>query len=106
MELFENIRKISFWFFVTMGLIHFLTGLLYVNNYFTVQAGIINRVTFIPFFVATYTYFYAQLKCHIIQQGRDRRWISGVLIAIGMAIFIVMLGVEIGLVDDPTPLIR
>ncbi len=106
MELYDNIRKISFWFFVIIGLTHFVAGLLYVNSYYSPYSGIINRVTYIPFYVASYTLFYSQLKHYLAENGIDRRWLSGLLLGIGCATFIVLMGVELFMPDSPTPLIR
>ncbi len=106
MELYDNIRKISFWFFVVIGLTHFLAGLFFVNNYFSPYSGIVNRVTYIPFYVAAYTLFYAQLKHYLLENGVDRRWLSGLLLGIGCATFIVLMGVELFMPDSPTPLLR
>ncbi len=106
MELYDNIRKISFWFFALVGLTHFLAGLLYVNGYYSPYSGIVNRVTYIPFYVAAYTFFYAQLKHYLIENGIDRRWLSGLLLGIGCVAFIVLLTVELLAPDSSTPLLR
>lgn len=106
MELYDNIRKISFWFFVGLGIVHFWAGLMFVSNYGVPLSGLINRVTFIPFFVAAYTYFFSQLKHFLIENGIDKRWLTNLLLALGVALFVIAVGVEFFAVDDPTPLIR
>ncbi len=106
MELYDNIRKISFWFFVCIGLTHFVSGMMFVHNYLVPASGLVNRVTIIPFFVAAYSYFFAHFKCYLLENGNDKRWISNLLLSIGICIFVVMLGVEFLAPDDLTPLIR
>ena len=106
MELYDNIRKIAFWFFAIIGLVHFMAGLLYVHHLMTPTSGLINRVTFIPFFIAAYTYFFAQLKCFLIEHGNDKSWITNLLVTLGIALFVSLIGIEFFAVDDPTPLIR
>lgn len=106
MELYDNIRKISFWFFTAVGLVHFITGMMYIQQYFVPTTGVINRVTFIPFFVAAYTFFYAHFKCFLMENGNDRRWISNLLLSIGVCLFVVIIGIEFFATDDLTPLIR
>lgn len=105
MELFDQIRKISFFFFLSIGLIHFLAGLFFVNGYLIPESGIVNRVLFIPFVVATLAYCMANIRYAFAEYGKQHAWLTYGLIGIGLLIFLVFLGVELFTMDSPTPLL-
>ena len=48
MKTAQNIQKIALLFFIVLGLIHILSGLMFSNNYFTSTTLIINRILDIP----------------------------------------------------------
>ena len=104
MELYDQIRKISFIFFLAVGLAHFLAGLLYVNGYYSPASGIINRVLFIPFVVATLTYAFANLKHHLLEYGKNGKVWDYTFITIGVIIFAALLAIELLVPDSKTPL--
>lgn len=106
MELLENTRKISFWFFVALGVVHFGAGLLFTQGYLLPYSGLTNRVTFIPFFVAAYTFCASHLLHFIADEGRSRPWITRAVLITGFVLFLLLLGFELFAPDDPTPLIN
>lgn len=104
MELYDQIRRISFVFFFLVGLAHFLAGFMFMNGYFVPESGIINRVLFIPFVVATITYAFSNLKYHLLELEKDAKWLNYTLIGIGVAIFLGLLVIELFVVDSSCPL--
>lgn len=104
MELFDHLRKISFIFFAVTGLVHFIAGLLYVNGYATEVSGVINRVMFIPFVLATLTYGLSNFKYHLLSYGKDSKTWNYIFISGGVVVFIILLAIELLVVDSPTPL--
>ena len=104
MELFDQIRKMSFIFFIILGLAHFGAGLIYVNGYFIPTSGLINRVLFIPFVLATLTYGMSNIKYHLLEYGKDSKVLNYTFITIGIAVFVALLVIELLVVDSPRPL--
>jgi uncharacterized membrane protein len=45
----ENIKKISLIFFIILGIVHIVAGMMTANNYFLPASFVINRVLDIPF---------------------------------------------------------
>lgn len=104
MELYDQIRRISFVFFWGTGLAHFLSGLLYVNGYGAPESGVVNRVLFIPFVVAALTYAFSNLKFHLAENGQEAPWMSYGLAGVGVTVFIILIFIELFVVDSPCPL--
>ena len=70
MEVFDQIRRISFVFFIIVGLAHFVSGLMFVNGYGVPGSGLVNRVLFIPFIIATLSYGLSNLKYNLSEYGK------------------------------------
>lgn len=104
MELLDQIRKISFVFFLILGLAHFLAGLMYINGYYVPVSGIINRVLFIPFVLAALTYGLSNLKYRMLELGKDSKVWNYTFIALGIVVFLALLAIELFIIDSPAPL--
>lgn len=104
MELYDQIRKISFAFFIIVGLVHFLAGFFFINGYFAPESGLVNRVLFIPFVIATLTYGLSNFKYLLLEYGKDSKTWNYVFIGFGVAIFLILLSIELLVVDSPSPL--
>lgn len=104
-ETLDHIRKIAFGFFAALGLAHFVAGFLYVNNYGPGATFLINRVLFIPFFVAAYTYALTQTLYTLTGYGKYKQWHLYVGIGIGAVLFIALLATQVLAADRLTPLI-
>ena len=104
MELYDQIRKISFVFFAVIGLAHFLAGLLFVNGYFTPTSGLVNRVLFIPFVVGTLTYALSNFKYHLLEYGKDSKIWNTAFITLGIIVFATLLAIELLVADSAHPL--
>lgn len=105
MELYDQIRKISFIFFVILGLAHFLAGLAYINGYFVPQSGLANRVLFIPFVLSTLSFALSSLKYNLLEYGKNEKWMNYAIVAIGIIVFLGLLAIELFVVDSKTPLL-
>lgn len=104
MTLYDQIRKISLIFFFIIGLAHFLAGLFFINGYFAPQSGLVNRVLFIPFVLSAMCYAFSNIKYHLLENNKDAKWISYVMIGTGLAVFIGLLVIELLVVDSKIPL--
>ncbi|PJC37089.1 hypothetical protein CO046_02235 [Candidatus Peregrinibacteria bacterium CG_4_9_14_0_2_um_filter_53_11] len=105
MELYDQIRKIAFVFFVVLGLGHFLAGLFFVNGYSPELSLTTNRVLFIPFVISAYTFGFAHLKYRLIEYGANPHWLTPAAISLGTVIFLTLLIVEIFIPDGAHPLL-
>ena len=105
MELYDQIRKIAFVFFVATGLAHFLSGLFFVNGYYAPSSGLVNRVLFIPFVLSTITYALSNIKCALMESGKDSKTLNYTFISLASAAFVILLAIELLAVDSPAPLI-
>jgi len=104
MELYDQLRKISFVFFVGTGLVHFIAGLFYINGYGLPMSGFVNRISFIPFVLATLMYGLSNLKYSLAKAGKDVKWHNYAFIAAGIVVFLGLLAIELFVVDSGTPL--
>lgn len=104
MELYDHIRKISFAFFAVFGMSHFIAGLLFVNGYAPETTSLINRILFIPFVLAAVTYLLGTIRFQLFEYGKtDKGWDYGFL-SLGVAVFLVLLAVELLVQDSACPL--
>lgn len=104
MELYDQIRRISFIFFTAVGLAHFTAGLLFINGYFAPTASLVNRVLYIPFVLSTLTYALSNLKCRLLEYGKDSKTWNYMFLAAGIIVFASLLAVELLVVDSPSPI--
>lgn len=104
MELYDHIRRISFVFFVIVGLAHFISGLLYINGHFAPGSALVNRVLFIPFVLVTLTYAWSNLKYHLLSYGKDSKAVTYGTISLGIALFLALISIEFFVADAPCPL--
>jgi hypothetical protein len=64
----KNLNEISFYYFFFIGLLHLISGMLYVNEYYSKTAWLINRLLDIPFLIITLTYIYSNIKLYLIKE--------------------------------------
>lgn len=105
MELYDQIRKISFSFFMGLGILHFLAGLFYVNNFFLPLSGVMNRVLFIPFVLSAMTFGLSNFKYNLAQYGKDSKGWNYLFITLGIIVFVILLAIEFLVPDSRTPLL-
>lgn len=65
MNSIRNLQIVSLYFLLATGLVHFFSGLMYANDYFTSTTLIINKVSDLPFLVAALFYLGSSLKLSI-----------------------------------------
>lgn len=104
MELFDQIRRISFVFFIIVGISHFLAGFMFINGYAVPVSGLMNRVLFIPFVLATVSYALSNLKYHMLEYGKNSKTLDYTFLTIGILVFLLLLSIELLVVDSPHPL--
>ncbi len=104
MEVFDQIRRISFVFFIIVGLAHFVSGLMFVNGYGVPGSGLVNRVLFIPFIIATLSYGLSNLKYNLSEYGKNSKTLDYAFIIFGVLIFLILISIEFFVPDSPCPL--
>lgn len=104
MELYDQIRRVSFLFFFTVGLAHFILGLMYANGYFAPVSGLINRVLFIPFVIAALAYGLSNLKYNLLEYGKSSKTLDYAFLIFGALIFLILISIEFFIADSQCPL--
>lgn len=104
MELYNHIRKISFSFFVTIGMVHFLAGLLYANGYLSPTSGLVNRILYLPLVLVTLTYALSNFKYYNLHYGANSKVWEYVLLILSILIIAGLLAIEFLAADSTTPL--
>ncbi|MBI2453606.1 hypothetical protein HYV58_00315 [Candidatus Peregrinibacteria bacterium] len=105
MELFDHIRKISFGFFVAMGLAHFLAGFFFVNGYLSPESGLVNRILFLPFVASGLVYALSNAKYHLCSYGKNSKAWDFLFLVFGITAFLLLLLIEFLVEDSKTTLI-
>lgn len=105
METFDHIRKISFVFFIFVGMLHFLSGLFFVNGYAPAASNLINRISFIPFVLVSLSYALSNLKYNLMQYGKNSKAWDYAFLTIGLLTFLILVSIELLMQDSPKPLI-
>ncbi|MDP4007991.1 MAG: hypothetical protein Q8P68_02250 [Candidatus Peregrinibacteria bacterium] len=93
----RNLQIVSLYFLLVTGLIHFFSGLMYVNDYYERITLIINKVSDLPFLVAGLFYLGVSIKLNIDPEPNKRLDIT--ITAIGVFVFICVLLVNLLLKD-------
>lgn len=81
--IFQNINEISFYFFVILGIVNIISGLMLANEISTKETWLINRLLDIPFFMVTFLYFYSFQKLIQIKHDNYNHFADILVIAIG-----------------------
>lgn len=106
----ENIQKIALPFFIIIGFIHFGSALLansagatMIQQNIPRIATIIERVTDLPFLLATLTYGLATIKKSVNNRGLSSRFFDHFIIAVGLLIFTAVTVINLLYPDQPLP---
>lgn len=81
--IYQNINEISFYFFVILGIVNIISGLLLANEISVRGSWLINRLLDIPFFMVTFLYFYSYQKLIQIKNDNFNHFADILVIAIG-----------------------
>ena len=103
MELYDHLRKISFGFFVVIGLGHFIAGLMAVQGYYAKTSLLVNRALFIPFIVAALTYAFSNIRLHLLSAGKTAKTWDYAFLSIGIIVLVGLLAIEALLPDAANP---
>ncbi len=93
----KNLQIVSLYFFLATGLAHFISGLMYVNDFYSTTALMMNKVSDLPFFVSTLLYFGASMKIALDPDNRTK--LHKYFFTIGALLFIAVLIVNFFLPD-------
>lgn len=104
MELYDQIRKISFAFFAAIGTVHFLSGLFFVNQYMSQTSMLINRISFIPFVIVSLTYALSNFKYQLSTLGKDSKSWTWAFLGLTAAVFLILISLEFFVADLAVPL--
>lgn len=64
----KNINETSFYFFLTLSIIHIISGLLVVNKIYLRPAWLINRLLDTPFFIVSFIYIASLIKLSLLKK--------------------------------------
>jgi len=93
----RNLQIVSLYFLLATGLIHFFSGMMYVNSYYTEITLLINKVSDIPFLVAALFYLGSSIKLNI-NPNPSKKLDLGIVIT-GVVIFLIFITVNLLLRD-------
>lgn len=93
----RNLQIVSLYFLLVTGLVHFFSGLMYVNEYYAKTTLLINKVSDLPFLVAGLFYLGVSIKLNIDSEPNKKLDIT--ITTIGVVIFISVLLVNLLLKD-------
>ena len=93
----KNIQIVSLYFFLVTGMLHFFSGLMYVNGYYPETTLLINKVTDLPLLASGLFYLLSSIKLAISPEKHKTLDIG--LIATGSIIFIAVLIINLVLKD-------
>lgn len=93
----RNLQIVSLYFMLTTGLIHFFSGLMYVNEYLAATSLLINKVSDLPFLASAIIYLGASLKLDVDPEPNKK--LDTALIVVCAAIFIGFLIINLALND-------
>ncbi|KKP36246.1 hypothetical protein A2483_01475 [Candidatus Peregrinibacteria bacterium RIFOXYC2_FULL_33_13] len=88
METLANIKKISLFFFITIGFVHIISALIVSNNYFQKPFDLIYKTLDMPFIIAGLCYGLTSLKLNFYKNINKSKFIDIILILI----FILVIG--------------
>lgn len=89
-KMWRNVNEISFYFFVIIGVIHVISGLLFANEIFTKSSWLVNRLLDVPFFLVSYLYIISLIKILLIKKGNYSRLFDAYSVIIGSVLSIVI----------------
>jgi hypothetical protein len=81
--IYQNINEISFYFFVILGIVNVISGLLLANEISVRESWLINRLLDLPFFMVTFLYFFSLHKLNLIKKQNFNHFADILVIAIG-----------------------
>ncbi len=102
MKTAENIKKVALIFFIVLGLVHIVSGLMFSNNYFTPASLIVNRVLDIPF--AMTGLIYALSSIYSTLDEKFHKIVNIAFIAISLIIFVALIYINLFIPDKPVSL--
>jgi hypothetical protein len=91
MKTAENIKKVALVFFLVLGIIHIISGLMMTNGYFMPTTLIINRIMDIPFAMSALLYGISVIYTNMSEKKHKMANIAFILISVlvfGLLIYI------------------
>lgn len=80
---YQNLNEISFYLFVILALVNFISGLLLINEISVREAWIINRLLDLPFFMIAFLYFFSFQKLKQIKKDNYNQIADIIVLSIG-----------------------
>ena len=93
----RNLQIVSLYFLLATGLIHFFSGMMYVNEYFSNITLLINKISDLPFLLAALCYLGASIKMNIDPEPNKK--LDMTIIIIGVILFIGVFIMNLALKD-------
>lgn len=88
--LYKNLKTISFYFFIIIAAIHFLSGLFIANQISIRPAWLVNRLLDVPLFLVSYIYFSALFKLKLEPKAVHFNLWDLVIMVVGIALFVII----------------
>ena len=95
METISNIKKVSFWFFASVGFIYIFSGLMQAVQYETPVSGLIHKTTRLPFIFL----FLCYTGSLIIESEENKPLFRNIVLGLFSVIFIAILVIDFILPD-------
>lgn len=93
----RNLQIVSLYFMLATGLVHFFSGLMYVNEYLAATSLLINKVSDLPFLASAIIYLGASLKLSIDPEPNKK--LDTALTVVCATVFIGFLIINLALND-------
>ncbi len=87
----KNLQITSLFFFFIIGIIHFSSGVFFLNNYFANISYIINNSFDIPFISAGIVYLLSSIKVFFIKHNYESKKADIALLSIGIIVFLMLI---------------
>lgn len=97
-----NLNEISFYLFVSLGIIHMVSGLMVANEVNIKGAWLINKMVDTPFFFLSYIYIISTIKLSLMKKGNYSRLFDSYSVIIGAILFIAILSLDL-IFDNQLP---
>lgn len=96
-----SLKKIAFLFFITLGSLHILSGLMVSNNYFLPSSSIVNKVLDIPFAMMALIYVFLSINIptETEEQRKKAKIYQTLMICTSLLVFLGLIYVNLIIAD-------
>jgi len=99
METLINIKKVSFIFFIVIGIAHIFSSLFVANGLYLKEAIILNKTLDIPFIITSLIYGASSLRISLARKEKSHRMLDAVLAGAIIVIFLGLIAINLFVPD-------